>query len=132
MRKMFEDEKEVDTIYNRGEITHRPALKILDCKALVKEYPFTGDKSFIIDRPVPENYEGGEIKIVELKLNELCNQILHSFIWAVVYSSDLSEACGLMFASNNYKDKKLYVLDLDEWIKVLEYCIENNTLKQRR
>lgn len=131
MRKMFEDEKNCETAL-KDSVMPLPPLKLLKYKVKLIEYPIGVEEPFLIERYIPDNYDYNNQKVVEVKLNDLCNQIIHSFVWQVVFTKQQQELYGVLFASDKVKENKSYLLSNDEWIKVLEYCIENNTLKQRR
>lgn len=125
IRKMFEEEKSVENeIKNLNMKT--PPLKLLKYKVTV--YPFLGDKSFIIERVIPDNYDCKNIFTEEIELNKLCNQIIHSFVWVVSYEYKTHKIFGVLFASDKSKKDVLYLLEPQEFIKALKFCIDNGNI----
>ena len=56
IRKMFEDEKGAETEIKKTSMS-MPPFKILKYKVTVTVYPFSGDKDFVVERVIPENYD---------------------------------------------------------------------------
>lgn len=127
MRKMFEDEKGAETANKKTDMP-MPPLQLLKYKVKVTVYPFSGDKSFVTERVIPENYDCKSAVTEEIKLNTLCNQIIHSFVWTVAYEQKKRKITGVLFASDNAKDNVLYLLKPQEFIKAIRFCIENGNI----
>ena len=64
----------------------------------------------------------------EIELNKLCNQIIHSFVWSVAYSEGLNKIRSVLFASDKAKAEVMYLLKPDEFIKAIDFCIENGNI----
>ena len=128
IRKIFEDEKGIEKDIKHSQFM-MPEFKILKYKLEVVESPFSGDKDFVIHRIIPENYDSSKAKTQLIALNDICNQIIHCYVWSVYYSSIADDKIrGVIFASDYAKETKSYALSLEEWIKAVEYCIENGNI----
>ncbi len=127
IRKMLEDEKGAETALKNSNM-HMPPLELLKYKVKVTTYPFSGDKNFIIERAIPENYNQEEVVNEEIPLNTLCNQIIHSFIWSVVHEQTSLKICEVVFASDKEKANVLYALNPEDFIKAINFCVEKGTI----
>ena len=127
IRKMFEDEKGAETEIKKTSMP-MPPFKILKYKVNVTVYPFSGDKDFVVERVIPENYDYKKAVTEEIELNKLCNQIIHSFVWSVAYSEGLNKIHSVLFASDKAKAEVMYLLKPDEFIKAIDFCIENGNI----
>lgn len=127
IRKMFEDEKGAENEIRKANMP-MPAFKLLKYKVKVTMYPFSGDKDFIIERVIPDNYYCKNVVEKEIELNTLCNQIIHSFVWTVAYEYKSRNIYGVAFASDKTKEDVLYLLELHKFIKAMQYCIENGNI----
>lgn len=127
IRKMFEDEKGAETVFKKLNV-HMPALELIKYKVKVTTYPFSGNKNFIIERAIPENYNQEEAVDEEIPLNTLCNQIIHSFVWSVVHEQNSLKICEVLFASDKEKANVLYALNPEDFIKAINFCIEKGTI----
>ena len=123
IRKMHEDET-----HGKKEIKKAkrpmPPFKLLEHKVNVTVYPFSGDKEFIVERVVPDNYDYNNIVEKEIELNTLCNQIIHSFVWETAREQETNKFLGLLFASDMAKETVLYLLEPQEFINAIEFCID--------
>ena len=127
MRKMFEDEKGAEIALKKADMP-MPPLQLLKYKVKVTVYPFVGDKSFIAERVIPDNYDCNNVVEKEIELNTLCNQIIHSFVWTVAHEQKKHKISGVLFASDKVKDNVLYLLKPQEFIKAIRFCIENGNI----
>lgn len=125
MRKMFEDEKGAENEIKKTSMS-MPPFNILKYKVNVTVYPFSGDKDFIVERVIPENYDYKKAVTKEIGLNKLCNQIIHSYVWSVVHSQN--KIYGVMFASDKYKTDGAYLLVIEDFIRAIEFFIEEGTI----
>ncbi len=127
LRKMFEDEKNAETEIKRTSLP-MPQLQLLKCKVKVTVYPFSGDKNFIIERFIPDNYDYKNITVEELDMNKICNQILHSYVWSICYIHHTYQIYGVIFSSDRAKDNNAYLLHTEDWIKAINFCIRNGNM----
>ena len=128
IRKMIEEEKDAEKQFKASSLT-MPNLYLLDYKVPVLRFKFTGDDSFILHRVITDYYqEKGTSDTLEAEY--VGNNIIHSYIWGLGYSSDKQKNRieGFMVASDRYKAKYLYYITLDNWISYIEYCIHHSTI----
>ena len=133
-RKIYEDDihykKEADR-YNKRRADdqlpeiHLPEMPLLTYKIAVTEFPFVGDKDFIIERIIPDNYSTGSINSYLAK--DICNYVIHAFVWCVTKYSNSREAVFCV-ASDKNKEEKLIAVKISEWIIFLRACIEYSTI----
>lgn len=127
MRKMFEDEKH----YEKLCMKHRyplPPFKLLKHEVDVSVSPFCGDEDFVFERLLPEDYDFKQTKVEKVGLNFLCNQIIHSFKWSVIYFQNSRKVYGFAVASDQESKKNVYIFEINEFIKAVEFCIENGNI----
>lgn len=135
IRKMFEDEKyaekEIKKIHleplPEGNI-QLPALDIINYKAEVIVYPFEGDKELINNHMNLENYNRRDYVIKEIELNQICNLIIHSFVWSSVFCEGEKEIYGVVFSSDKEKANFLYLMQIDTFIKIIDFCLEKGRI----
>lgn len=59
------------------------------------------------------------------KYNDVCNWLVHSYVWSISYSSDQKRFVGFLVASDRFKEKFVHFVSFDEWQKVLNVAINN-------
>lgn len=119
IRKLIENEKEVKAISRKNQ-WHEPPLQILHYRVPVLKYPFIGDEEWVYYNMAVEDYDYEKVEGIKLDLGTLCNKIIHSYIWTIVYSR--GKVYGIAVASDKDKVKELYMLILWDWIEVLRFC----------
>ncbi|MBQ8814604.1 MAG: hypothetical protein IJZ85_08935 [Lachnospiraceae bacterium] len=125
VRKIIEDEKWAKDVCDNSNGTPMPEFPILNAEINVYEYHFVGDKDWIGPKVVVDNYDVNNNKKIQFKLEHACNNIIHSYLWSLVFSEKHKKVKGFVTASDRFKDKYMYLVSIDEWLKALEYCIEN-------
>ena len=84
-----------------------PELALLHYELPATEYPFDGDKDFILHKVVTDNYNAGSRNVtVEAKI--ICNSIIHSYVRNLAYSEGKRGTAGFLTASD--REKKETVL----------------------
>ena len=131
IRRMFEDDKEAEPYFKKHN-RDMSSLALLQYKVNTIEYPIAKDEPFLLHKFIPENYSFDDQKITELKLNEICNQIIHSYTWSLAFLQDSGKVIGVLLSSDRQKKKTAYFLPLEEWIKAIEFCINKSTIRKRR
>ena len=119
IRKLIENEKEVKAISRKNQ-WHEPPLQILHYRVPVLKYPFIGDEELVYYNMAVEDYDYEKAEEINLDLVTLCNKIIHSYIWTIIYSH--GKVYGIAVASDKEKEKEIYVLQLRDWIEVLSFC----------
>ncbi|MBR5642439.1 MAG: hypothetical protein IKW92_09955 [Firmicutes bacterium] len=122
IRKLIENEKEARTISRKNQ-WHEPPLQIMRYRVPVLKYPFIGDEEWIYYNMAVEDYDYEKAEEIKLDLEKLCNKIIHSYIWTIVYSH--GKVYGIAVASDREKAKEIYLLKLADWIEVIGFCSEH-------
>ena len=120
IRKIIDDCKEARSISRQCK-WKEPPLTVMHYRAPLKEYPYTGD-GLVAYKVTVENYDYKNAKDIKMDLDQLCNKIIHSYVWSIVYSG--RKVHGIAFASDKEKTDKLFVLKISDWIDVLQMCID--------
>lgn len=130
MRKLWEDqkngEKKAAASLKNNSLTKlsMPPLKLLHYEITAYKYLFIGEPDYIIEKVFPENY--GASEKVFLKSNELLNQIIHSFVYGIANKD--SKPLGFLVASDKSKTDCLYLVEFKEYIRTIEFFIENSSI----
>lgn len=126
-RKIVDDE-----LWAKKEIEHSslpmPKLALIDYKIPVTEYPFNGDKDWIIPGRIFASDYGQASGTKDILLNKLCSQIIHSFVWSVAGTSGENGFTGFLVASDRDKEKLVYYVTVKDWIAAMRFCIANSSV----
>lgn len=104
-----------------------PDLPILDMKVSLTRYPFIGDESFILNKPIIEDYDQANKELVEIPLREVCNQIIHSYVWGTITKNG-KEVYGILMVSDRKKKDFIYLLKLEDWLDAMNKCALESTV----
>jgi hypothetical protein len=108
IRKLIEAAK-VSTATKTKEIT-------------VEQYPWRGKAVTRLDRhKLDELYDLGSGTPTQVSLQRICNQLIHSYVFAIA-QSESGGLGGFLFVSDRDKHRHLYSLDVDDVIALLE-CV---------
>lgn len=124
IRKAIENEKDAKSyVEKRGDATQ--ILKTLYHNVPVVAYDFLPDSAFRNRKCYPDYYDMENAEIIDLELVKVCNQIIHSYRWALLYESGFTGVYGALFASDKYKDKRIFLLSIENWINAIQFVIDN-------
>lgn len=126
IRKMIEEEKDAENIFNKSDLKiSPPKFELLHYEIPIQRFPFSGDKDFIPHKVVSEYYKGKGEKD-KLDAEYVGNNIIHSYIWTLAHSREGKQhyISGFLVSSDRFKDKYLYFVTFDDWVKYLLYCAE--------
>ena len=137
IRKIFEDEKDAEPFFKEPKPLH-PAmveempdyvyespLKTLTYTVPMKQAPFKGDPEMLMQSRVwPEDYDDKHLKTIKLPLNQVCNQIIHSYVWGVVPGSK-KQSASVLFASDKKKEELLYWMTIEDWLAAIVYVADH-------
>lgn len=85
----------------------------------VSSFPKTGKPVTILNRHKPhELYNFIKKKNESLNIGFVCNQIIHSYIFAYYFGED-GKLEGFFFNSDKMRNEKLYLIDINEIAKLL-------------
>lgn len=126
IRKIAEDEKEAEHAAENNQMT-MPPLQIIKTSVPVKRYRHTdSDKFFVNSKMFLNDYDMQHAETDQLSLFQICNQIIHSYTWAVVHQGQ--KIHGVLFASDREKEKDVFYLTLEDWISTIQTVIDNSVI----
>lgn len=129
LRKITEDETEAVAILKKNGA--KPPYLMLPPKLLVEtklqaiRYPYTGKEGWSLrSKLCPEDYGNGTK--VELSVKDVCNWLLHSYIWSLAWNSDKRAYDGFFVASDFDREKYVHAIQFSEWQAVLKLCMDQS------
>lgn len=123
IRKIIEDEADAETIMKHDNMP-LPPFRILRSTVPLTAYKHVDEEKFFVNsRLILSDYDTKSAEQIELPLTQVCNQLIHSYVWGVVHSE--KRVYGVMTASDWFKEKEAYLLKIEDWITALEFVIEN-------
>lgn len=120
IRKIIEDDKIARAEIRQNKMKE-PGFELVKYRVPIRTYPFIGDELWISHKVSVEDYDNESAQEIKLDLDILCNKIIHSYIWSIVYLG--KKTYGVGFASDKEKVEKLYLLKMSDWIDTLQFCI---------
>lgn len=128
IRKVIEEEIEVNVITK--ELKNPPELCTIDFSISATKYLFVGKNGTTIrGKMFPEDYGKGQQ--VELKAKDVCNWLLHSYVWGIAQHQTKEQHIGFMIASDFDKEKFLHYISFDEWIRLINCVLENSIMRPK-
>ncbi|MBR4779838.1 MAG: hypothetical protein IK014_00595 [Lachnospiraceae bacterium] len=134
IRKIIEDEKDVEnTIKKHNQVDDEkpwsiPELPIIKIKVPIIKYKYIAeDKFFVNSRVFIRDYDTKNSSGEHISLDCVCNQIIHSYAWQVVYK-DMKNVHGVMMASDWYLEKEAYLVTVSDWIKVINTVVNKSCI----
>ena len=125
IRKIIDDETEAETDDKELNIPPTP-YEVLHCSVPVVQYKYIGENPFFaVSSIYLSDYDTKNGLKIELSLKKVCNQFVHSYVWGVVHYGKKNKLYGAMFASDSEKEKCVYLIKLEDWIKALDFVINN-------
>lgn len=116
------DENEIEV--EKCERPQPPEQKILTVNISATKYPYIEKEDWTIRGKVgPSNYGPGEAAV--LSIREVCNWLMHSYVWSITQSSGKRGYAGFLVASDRNKEEFVYFISFDEWQKIIKLVIEN-------
>lgn len=123
LRKLIEDEREAEDIAEKTGWS-LPEQVILHTVLSAIKFPYVEKDDWTIRGKFgASNYGAGEI--VSLTAREVCNQLIHSYVWSIAHQTDNNGFAGFLVASDTTKKKHLYLISFDEWQNVLTTALKN-------
>ena len=127
IRKIVEDEKDAEHASAKTQLP-MPPLPIIKSRVPVKRYRHTDpDKFFVNTRVFLDDYNFQNEQSDSMSLTKVCNQIIHSYAWAIVRRGK-SHIHGVLVASDHEKEKNIIMLAISDWIRVIQEVIEKSTI----
>lgn len=123
LRKIIEDEIEAEDIAKEANIP-LPKLKTTHAILNAIKYPYVGEEGWAIRSSLcASNYGKGQDVCVKAK--DVCNWLLHSYVWGVARDANTKRFVGFLVASDFDKEKFIHFISLAEWNDLLKLVIEN-------
>ena len=122
VRKMVEEDKEIHSSSRKHKMAE-PELIAMRYKMPVWTLPFIGECENTGYRFIAADYDYENAKNAKYDLLFICNKIVHSSVWSIVY--DGKRVDSLAFSSDKEKNAEAYVVKIDDWIAMLKYISEN-------
>ncbi len=127
IRKITEDERDAEKALKKHQMP-MPELPILKISVPVmrsqhndEDNLFANSKVFLGDYDL----QNGQADSMSLK--EVCNQIIHSYAWAVVHRGK-NRIHGVLVASDREKETDIIMLSVSDWISAIQEVIEKSTI----
>lgn len=122
LRKAIEDEDDAEHFSKKHDYSFSEN-KLKNSTIAATKYPYNGEKDCIIKGELcAENYGKGQV--VNPTVKEVCNWLLHSYVWDVVGYSHQKGYAGFLIVSDYDKEKFLHFVSFDDWQKTLTAVIE--------
>lgn len=123
IRKIVEDEKGAENAARKLQV-QMPPLPVLKMTVPVKRYQHTDeDKFFANSRVFLDDYDLKHGCADTMPLMQVCNQIIHSYAWAVVHQGKHG-IYGVLVASDLEKKKDIILLSVSDWISAIQEVTE--------
>ena len=127
IRKIIEDEKDAEKTLRKHQMPI-PELPVLKISVPATRYQHTDEgKFFANSRVFLGDYDLQDGQAVSMLLAEVCNQIIHSYAWAIIRRGK-SRIHGVLVASDREKEKDIIMLAISDWIRAIQEVIENSTI----
>lgn len=122
LRKTIEDEIEAEKVAKEQNWT-LPECKIMRCEISATKYPYTDEDGWAFRGKIcVSSYGEGQAAL--LKVKDVCNWLLHSYVWGVAGYADQKGFAGFLVASDFDKEKFVHFVSFDEWQKVIDVAIK--------
>ncbi len=124
IRKATEDDKDAKPFFEEHSMAEQ-VLKTLYYNVPVLTYDYLPTDDFINKKCFPEYYDIENSEEMQLPLDRVCNQIIHSYKWGILYEPNSRGIHGVLFASDRFKGKCVYLLRIEDWINAIQFVIDN-------
>lgn len=126
LRKVIEDETEAEKITKKTTIL-LPKQETIHTSLSATKYPYIGEEGWAIrSKLCASDYVVGQT--VSIKAKDVCNWLIHSYVWSLVYHSNRTGVKGFLVASDFDKEKFLHFVSFDEWQKILRLVIVTGSI----
>ena len=127
IRKIAEDEKDAEKKIT-GLQVQAPPFPILKITVPVRCYRHIDEEKLFANSVVfLEDYDMSRVEDKNISLFQVCNQIIHSYAWAIVYQRS-RHIYGVLIASDRFKDDGIYLLTISDWRRVVRKAIDKSNI----
>lgn len=124
LRKIIEDETKVEKFFRKNGKTI-PHKRLIQTKLPAIRYPYTAEDGWTVrGKLCLEDYGSGTK--VELSVKDVCNWLLHSYVWSLAWDSDKKSYAGFFVASDFDREKYVHAIHFTDWQTVLKLCIDES------
>ena len=126
LRKIIEDEAETEAIAKKEGIA-LPKQKTVHASLEAIKYPYTGEEGWTIrSKLCASDYGKGQNVFINSK--DVCNWLLHSYVWGVAQNENGKGFAGFLVASDFDKEKFVHFVSFEEWNALLKVVMKNSIL----
>ncbi len=129
IRKVIEDEKDAEkTIEKHNQAVEEeswpiPGLPVIKINVPVIKYNYISEDKFFVNSKVFINdYDTNNASREHISLAHVCNQIIHSYAWEIIYK-DKKNMYAVMMASDKFIEKEVYFITIKDWIEVINNVV---------
>lgn len=129
IRKVIEDEKDAEkTIEKHNQAVEEeswpiPELPVIKIDVPVIKYNhIADDKFFVNSRVFIEDYDTSNPSRENTSLVRICNQIIHSYAWTVIYK-DIKKMYAVMMASDIFLEREVYFITIKDWTEAINNVV---------
>lgn len=127
IRKIVEDENDAGKITESVKMK-MPPLPLLKTTVPVKYYQHVDPEKFFVNSKVfLADYDMKQEKEENMPLAYACNQIIHSYVWGIVYQKN-RRIHGVLLASDHFMKEGIYLLAVKDWIDAIKTVIDNSNI----
>ena len=126
LRKIIEEETEAETIAKDAEISPPKLITVHSTLEAIK-YPYTGEDGWAIRSKLCAS-DYGKGQTVCIKAKDVCNWLLHSYVWSIARNENGKGFAGFLVASDFDKNKFVHFISFEEWNALLKVVMKNSIL----
>lgn len=126
LRKIIENEAEAEAIAKKEGIALPKQTTVHSALEAIK-YPYTGEEGWTIRSKLCAS-DYGKGQTVCIKVKDVCNWLLHSYLWGVARNEDRKNFAGFLVASDFDKEKFVHFISFEEWNALLKVVMKNSIL----
>ena len=123
LRKIIEDETEAEAIVKEVNMPLQK-LKTVHYSLEAITYQYTGEEGWTIRSKLCAS-DYGKGQDVHVSAKNVCNWLLHSYVWGVAHTSDEKNFAGFLVALDFDKEKIVHYVSFKEWQKLIVNEIQN-------
>ena len=104
-----------------------PKQKTVHASLEAIKYPYTGEEGWAIRSKLCAS-DYGKGQTVCIKVKDVCNWLLHSYVWGIARNENGKGFAGFLVASDFDKEKFVHFVSFEEWNALLKVVMKNSTL----
>lgn len=101
-----------------------PKLTIINSEIKAIRYPYTAKDGWTVrGKLCAADY--GKGTDISLRTKDVCNWLIHSYVWGVAHYTNEKKYAGFLVASDYDKEKFVHFISFDEWVKLIKFVVED-------